>query len=69
MSSAPKKPSRQKTLDRLETVSRLAVGDKTALDAAFEAFETADSADPEAMAQAQAVLRALLAQGLGPHDA
>lgn len=69
MSDAPKKPSRQKTLARLEEVSAQTVGDKTALDMAFEAFETSDASDPEAMARAQAALRALLAEGLGPYDA
>lgn len=66
MTDAPKKPSRQKTLARLEAVSDQAIGKHTALDLAFDAFETTDVADSEAMARAQAALRQLLAQGLEP---
>lgn len=58
-----KKPSRQKTLERLEQVAAQAVGEDP-LDAAFGAFARIDAdghKDPAAIARAQAEVRRLLA--------
>lgn len=69
MSDAPKKPSRQQTLARLEAVSDETVGTKTPLDAAFGAFESVDPNDAVAIAQAQAAVRDLLAIAPAPKTA
>ena len=60
MADTPKKPSRAATLARLEAVSAAVAGPHAALDAAFAAVEQA-AGDPDAVAAAQARLRALLA--------
>lgn len=61
MTQKDKKPSRQKTLQRLEEVSEHLLVDHGALDRAFAAFEQISPDDTQGMQAAQKRLAELLA--------